>query len=310
MLDGRSIGDMISLFAGWFDGTRDIHESLFVLKEFFVKYSIHGIVYLPVLILVLAELWLALWGIRQTVFLKDGWILASIIVIILLPWMMPILEGIATYYRSCQYVPLLTAFATLLAGEEFYRRERPKWLRGIALFLTFLLLYRQSYEMNKWLLVDSMKYEDDKRTLDALALELMTEYDTDKPICVVGNRQTPESLLKDVYTQDWSKKYKLVKFLVCIVDEDIFEKYDTPYGYAVAETPQLSFINWADKAFFGFDRELIHFWEMHGFTFQEDGNTEHYAEAAILMQDAPVWPARGSIVEMEDHIIVNFGNFQ
>lgn len=309
VLKSRGLGDIAGLIGGWFDGSRSGDELLLILKEFFVKYTIHGIVYLPVLVLVLAELVLLVWGVLQTVRRRDGWILAAVFGILLLPWVMPLLEGSATYYRSSEYVPLLTAFAVLPAGYELCRMPRPRVVRGVGLFLAFLLLYHQGYEMNKWLLVDVMKYEDDRRTLDALALELMAEYDVDKPICVVGNRPTPVSLLEDVYCPQWSKKYDLVKWLVCAVDERIFEKYDTPEGYAVAETPQLSFINWANKAYYGFDRELIKFWKMHGFTFTEDGNLDHYRQARKLMKDAPVWPGKGSIVEQEDYIIVNFGNF-
>ena len=261
------------------------------------------------LILVIAELILIVWGICQTVKKKDGWIVAALLGILLLPWVMPVLEGTATYYRSSEYVPVLTAFATLLVGYELCRKERPGWMRGVALFMAFFLLYQQGYEMNKWLLIDVMKYEDDKRTLDALALELMAEHDVSKPICVIGNRETPVSLLEDVCTPEWSKKYALVKTFVCAVDERIFEKYDTDEGYAVAETPQLSFINWANKAYYDFDRELIKFWKMHGFTFKEDNNRDHYSQAKKLMKDAPVWPQKGSIVENKGYIIVNFGNY-
>lgn len=309
VLESRGLSDIASLFGGWFDGSRSADEFLLVLKEFFVKYTIHGIVYLPVLILVLAKFILVFWAVLHTGKQKDGWILAAMFGILLLPWVMPVLEGTATYYRSSEYVPLLTAFGVLLTGYELYRVRRPGWVRGIALFLAFFLLYHQGYEMNKWLLVDANKYEDDKRTMDMLAFQLMQGYDTDKPVCVIGNRPTPESLLEDVYTPDWSKKYDLVKWLVCAVDERIFEKYDTQRGYAVAESPQLSFINWGNKAYYGFDRELIKFWKMHGFTFTEDGDLDHYKKARKLMKDGPVWPQEGSIVEMEDHIIVNFGNY-
>lgn len=309
VLKSRGLGDIADLVLGWFDGSRSPDDFFLVLKEFFVKYTIHGIVYLPVLILVLGGLLFTVWGICYGIRRRDGWIGAAVIAVLLIPWILPVLEGSATYYRSSEYVPLLTAFAALLAGYELCRRASGRAARWAGLFLAFLLLYRQGYEMNKWLLIDVMKYEDTKRTLDALALELQRGYDTGKPICAVGNHQTPVSLLEDVYTPDWSKKYTLVSFLVKTVDEEIFEKYNTPYGYAVAETPQLSFINWANKAYYGFDRELIKFWKMHGFTFTEDGDLEHYAEAESLMRDGPVWPREGSIVEMEDYIIVNFGNF-
>lgn len=309
VLESRGLSDIAALLTGWFDGTRDRDAMVLVLKEFFVKYSIHGILYLPVLLLVLAKLVLIVWGVLQTFRKKDGWILAALAGVLLLPWVLPVLEGTATYYRSSQYVPLLVAFAVLLTGYELYHRGCGRGLRVIGLLLALFLLYRQSYEMNRWLLVDVNKYEDDKRVLTALGLELMAEHDASKPICVIGNRETPKGLLEDVYCPEWSKKYQLVKLLVCAVDERIFDKYNTEDGYAVAETPQLSFINWANKAYYGFDRELIKFWNMHGFDFVEDNNMYHYAQGKKLMKDGPVWPQEGSIIEKEKYILVNFGNF-
>ena len=282
-------------------------ELWLVLKEFFVKYYIHGIVYVPVFILVLAVGILGIWALVTAVRKRDGWIFAAAVGIALLPWLMVFLEGRATYYRASEYVPLLTGFAVLLLAYEVKKLDR-KPLRGAALFFALMLLYRQGYEMNKWLYIDAMKFEDDKRTAGAVALEIMRNCDEEKPICAVGRYLTPTALLDRLYTPSWSKKYMLTEWLVKAVDEEIFEKYDTPYGYAAAETPQLSLINWGTYAFFGTDRELIKFWKMIGFTFVEDGNSEHYQYARELMRTAPAWPKEGSIVEMDDYIIVNFGN--
>lgn len=293
---------------GWFDGTRGIKEFITIMQEYLVKYCLNAVVYVPILILVLAELILVVWGIRQAIYRKDGWIVAAVAGILLLPLIMPILEGQATFYRAAQYVPLLTAFAVLPIAWAIGKTQRKIWKYAGAL-LAMILLYQQGYEMNRWLYVDALKYEDTKRTMDAVALEIMEECDATKPVCVIGNYQTPESLLVDVYCPSWSKKYMLVSALVNGINGEIFEKYNTPLGYATAETPQLSFINWGATAFYQFDRELIKFWEMHGFSFTEDGNLEHIEAAKKMMEDGPVWPREGSIVEMEDHIIVNFGNY-
>ncbi len=282
-------------------------ELWLVLKEFFVKYYIHGIVYVPVLILVLAVGILGIWALSSALRKRDGWIFAAAAGIVLLPWLMVFLEGTATYYRASEYVPLLTGFAVLLMAYEVKKLNK-KPLRTAALFLALVLLYRQGYEMNKWLYIDAMKYEDDRRTASAVALEIIKNCDESKPVCVVGSYLTPPSLLDKLYTPSWSKKYMLTEWLVKGVDEDIFDKYNTPYGYAAAETPQLSLIDWASYAFIGTDREMIKFWRMNGFTFQEDGNVEHYLYARELMREAPAWPKEGSIVEMDDYIIVNFGN--
>ncbi len=293
---------------GWFDGTRGWEDFVTVIQEYLVKYCFNGIVYLPILLLVLAELILLIWGIRQAIVQKDGWIGVAVAGILLVPWLMPVLEGQATFYRAAQYVPLLTAFAVLLVAEWFQKKRGMLW-KYVGVIAAFVLLYQQCYEMNKWLYVDALKYEDTKRTMDAVALTILEECDAAKPVCVIGNYQTPESLLEDVYCPSWSKKYTLVSMLVKGLNEELFEKYNTPAGYAVAETPQLSFINWGTTAFHHFDRELIKFWNMHGFSFAEDGNLEHIDTAEALMKDGPVWPKEGSVVEMENYIIVNFGNY-
>lgn len=304
---------------GWFDGTKSLEDFLYVIKDFFVKYYLNAVVYVPVMILVLGIGVLVVWGGYHAILKKDRWIAVSVFGIILLPWIMPILEGVATYYRSSEYVPLLTAFAVLVLIWEWEIGQKGKFLgkwlqkkgvRIIGFFFVGLLLYRQAYEMNKWLYVDAMKYNDTKRTMSAVALKLMEDYNTSKPICVIGSYQTPQSLIEKVYCPTWSKKYWLIRQLVQAIDIEIFEKYNFPQGYAAAETPQLSFIYWGATAFYQTDRELIAFWKMHGFSFTEDGNLEHYEEARKQMREQPAWPQAGSIVEMEDYIIVNFGNLE
>ncbi|MBO4980433.1 MAG: glucosyltransferase domain-containing protein [Lachnospiraceae bacterium] len=308
VLASRNAGDILQGLLGWFDGTKEVSFS-YMLKDFFVKYVCNAVVYVPVAILVLAAGVLVLWGILKTIRKKDGWIFLSVLGILILPLILPVLEGVATYYRSSEYVPLLTAFSVLLLIWEI-RKIPVKAVRTAGFLLALLLLYRQGYEMNRWLYVDAMKYENDKLVMSSVALDIIRQCDETKPVCVIGSYQTPESLIEDVYCPTWSRRYDLVKFLVEAVDPKLFEKYDTPLGYAAAETPRLSYINWGAVAYYGFDRELVKFWKMHGFTFTEDGNLDHYRAAESMMQDGPVWPKEGSIVEMEDHIIVNFGNLK
>ncbi len=307
VLLGRDAGDILKGLLAWFDGTRGAGQFTYVLKDFFVKYYCNAVVYLPITILVMAVGILVVWAIVRAVRNRDVWIFLSVLGILLLPLILPILEGTATYYRSSEYIPLLTAFAVLIMAWELGRIQVKK-VRTVGFCLALLLLYRQGYEMNQWLYVDAMKYENDKFVMSQVAAQIMENCDASKPVCVIGSYQTPESLISKVYCPVWSRKYDLIKLLAEGVDPEIFAKYDTPLGYATAETPQLSFIHWGSVAYYGFDRELIKFWKMHGFTFTEDGNLEHYREARELMRDGPAWPEKGSVVEMEDYIIVNFGN--
>lgn len=295
---------------GWFDGTRTFDDFLYVMKDFFVKYYINAVVYVPVTILVLAIMVIVAMAIWWSIRRKDGWIAVAALGMLLIPWILPVLEGVATYYRSSQYVPLMTAFGVLLVAWMLEQHREWKYygkLAGIGGFLACVLVYNQAYEMNKWLYVDALKYENDKTVMEHVAMHIQEYCDAGKPICIIGEYQTPAPLQEEAYCPSWSRKYSLVQALVNIVDKDIFEEYNSPSGYAFAETPRLSFIEWGAVAFYGFDRELIKFWEMHGYQFIEDGNLAHYEEARKIMENGPVWPEEGSIVELDEYIIVNFG---
>lgn len=307
ILRSRDLGDIFGVFFSWFSSPQELEKLLDIVREFFVKYYCNAVVYLPIMVLVLAMGIICFWAVWKTVEKRDVWILLAVLGMVLLPLVLALAEGVATYYRSSQYIPLLTALAVLVTAWEGGKIRRGRWVRPVGLFLACFLLYQQAYEMNRWLYVDARKYEDDKRTASAVALEIMAHCDTTKPVCVIGSYRTPESLLEEAYCPTWSKKYTIVKTVVSWVDPELFEKYDRPQGYVAVETPLLSTLNWASTAYYGFDRELIKFWKMHGFTFVEDGELSHYEEARAFMQGGPVWPQEGSIVEREDYIIVNFG---
>ena len=300
VLETRGLGDMLqTLFSG--EGV------VLLLKDFFVKYYLNAIVYVPVMILVLAMMVLFCAGAGLTVYKKDGWIFAAFLAVVITPLLLALLEGNATYYRTAQYVPLVTAFAVfvlfwLSAG------VKSRVIRFAGIFLLFVLLYRQGYEMNRWMYLDAMKYEDAKRTMDSVALYIRQNLDDTLPVCVIGEYEVPEALAEEAYCPDWSKKYMLMEKLVSAVDTGLWEKYSTPEGYAAAETPLLSVVKWGARAFYGFDRELVKFWKMHGITLYEDGNQSHYEEAQKLFESGPVWPEEGSVVEADGYIIVNFGN--
>lgn len=309
VLNSRGLHEVL----GWFDGTRDFSGFVYVMKDFFVKFYINGVVYLPITILVIAVGVLLLLAAVLSVKKQDGMIAAAAAGAVLLPWLMPVLEGAATFYRSCQYIPLLTAFAALLAGRctaGLVSGAAPRWGKGIrcaAALLAGVLLYAQAYEMNRWLYLDALKYEDTKRTLDAVALAIRQCEDPGKPVCIVGEYKVPRSLAKEASCPSWSRKYAIVEALVSGLDEDIWEKYRTEDGYAFAETPLLSFPEWGMTAFYGFDRQIVTFWEMQGYDFTEDNDLSHYAQAREEMQDGPAFPEKGSVVEKETYIIVNLG---
>jgi hypothetical protein len=304
ILESRGIHE----FMLWFSPEKGWRAFLIVMREFFVKYYIAAAVYLPITVTVLAIGILILIGLIYSIRLKSINILFSVFAVSLLPWTLPLMEGAATPYRSSQYIPLLCAFTAFLLFREIQCRPNQKILKIAGIVFSLFILYRQTYEMNKWFHLDALKYEDARETMEAVSLKIAASCDPSKPVCVVGDYPIPQGLIQTAYSPLWSKRTKIAQFcIISFFGEDVWDEYVTPSGYAIAETPFLSVIEWGSNAFKRLDKELEEFCNMHGISFIADDNPEHYQLAGQIMSEAPSWPLEGSISEQKDHIIVKFG---
>lgn len=299
----------ISELLVWFDGEKSLSDFLLVMKQFFVKYYVNAVMYKPITFSIMGYGLLGLWSLIKSVHNKDGVVLMSVIGSILVPWLLPILEGYATYYRTSQYIVLINAVIVLVAALLFEKLREKQWCKAVGFLLGFILLYHEIYEMNYWLKVDQDKYEDACRTMDMVAVELIRECDENLPICVVGEYEVPDAIAAKSHCPLWSKRYTIASAVINLLDDNLLESYVNDLGYVYAETPLLSVIKWGTVAFYGNDIELIRFWENRGFSFVVDGNQEHYKYAKQLLEDGmPSWPEEGSIIQMDGYIIVNLGN--
>lgn len=301
----RGIGDILNYFKAG-EGTQDIS---LILKQFFVKYYINAVVYKPITFLVMGLGLLGLWSLIRSVQKRDFIILLSVIGAIIMPWTLTILEGYATYYRTAQYIVLINAVIVLAAALLLEKLRGKKAVKYVGFLAAVLLLYHEAHEMNYWLKVDQDKYEDACRTADAVALEIIRDYDENLPVCVVGEYNVPSAIAAKSYSPVWSKRTTLATWAIGLLDKELVADYMEPAGYRFAETPLLSVIKWGSTAFYGTDIELIKFWENRGFSFTVDGTIEHYAYGEELLEKGmPAWPEEGSIIQMDGYILVNLQN--
>lgn len=288
---------------------KDLNEILLIFKEFFVKYYVNAVVYKPVTLLVLGYGFIGLWALIKTVQKKDIILLLAAIGAVLLPWILPVLEGYTTYYRTSQYIVVVNASMVFAVALMFDKLRYKKWCRVAGYFLAVVLLYHEMHEMNYWLKVDQDKYEDACRTADMVAYEIIRDYDETLPVCVVGTYAVPKAIAAKSYCPLWSKKYMIAEMMINIIDSEMLPSYIGPYGYRFAETPLLSVLDWGTWAFYRTDVELVKFWENRGYDLLEDRDIGHYEYANKLIENGmPSWPEEGSIIQMENYIIVNLDN--
>lgn len=308
----RSVSEM----ASWMLEPGAAAEFAMVLKRVYVMYGVFAFAYLPVRIFVLASFLMLVYGGYDSIRKRDFRIPVLTTGCFIVSFLLVLVEGKSTLYRSAQFLPVICGYGALLLclclqelkNSRLMRgRDRlGKFCGGAVIFVLSVILWNQCADMNRWFYVDYMKYEAAKETADRIACELAREYGmVDKPVLFTGTYQIPQGLIQDAYVPYNSETFYRMKRWTDPIDEHLLEKFYRDYGVWVAQTPALSVIEWGRYAF-DTDEELIRFFRMHGHELQPYLLPENYAEAEIYSLDLPKFPREGSIVDRGDYIIVHF----
>lgn len=301
----RSVAEL----AGWMLEPGAFAEFAMVLKRLFVMYGVFAYAYYPIWILVC--MWaviaaVSLWmSVRRRdlgiAFLAAGCFAAS--------FLLAMVEGKATLYRSAQFVPLICGYGMLLAVYAVRATaDRIKWgkgVRGVLALAMSVILWNQCADLNHWFYVDYRKYEYAREYMARVALELERNFDVSKPVVFAGEWENPESLVRDAYVRYDDERFYKMKRVTDLLDEHLLEKFYRGQGVWVAQTPALSVINWGKYAFDN-DEELVRFMAFHGHGFVPHEDGSYYEEAEAYAASMPHFPAEGSIADVGEYIIVHF----
>ncbi len=311
----RSLGEML----GWMFESDAWAEFAMAVKRIYVMYFVFGYAYYPIRVFVYAGVVLTLAGICYAIYKKDAWILVLTIGTFIASFLLVLIEGSATLYRSAQFLPLICGYGALLlgfvirdlTGEHGKGKIAGKTIpwyrlcRGISVALLSIILWNQCADLNKWFYMDWMKYEAAKETAGRVYYELQNEFDVSKPVVFTGVANPPKEIINDAYVTLYSETYYKIKRLTDLVDENLIYKFYREYGVWVAQTPALSVLDWGINAFEG-GEEMQKFFRMHGYDYVVNRDREVFAEASQTSLDWPKFPAEGSIRDMGEYIIVHF----
>lgn len=311
----RSLMEMVS----WMFEPGAQAEFHMVLKRIFVMYGVFAYAYYPIFIFVMAAAVMLCFAVVRSIQKKDLWIMILTIGCFVASFLLIVIEGKATLYRSAQFLPVICAYGAALLAYASYnfgiglcRGDRTilpdrvrRGVNGVLIAVLSVLLFNQCSDMNQWFYVDYLKYEDAKNTMNQVAYELEKSFDISKPVIFTGTYDLPEGIVEKAYVKYNTPTFYKMKRLADKVDSQLLEKYNREYGVWVAQTPALSVLDWGRYAFDS-DAELARFFSMHGHTLQPLMDISLYEEAEVYSLDLPKFPAEGSVVDRGEYIIVHF----
>ncbi len=322
-LQGEAVHRSLTEMLGWIGNPENAGLLGMNLKRIFVMYGVFAYAYYPIKIYVIACAALGVVSVWMGIRRKNIWIPVLALSSFIASYLLVIIEGQATLYRSAQFLPMVCAWGLLLIvygangvaaalknGAEqkktqALRRTGAGLLNGLVCAVLIVTVWNQCTDMNRWFYVDDMKYESAKDTVSQIAYELEKKFDTSKPVAFTGTYLVPKSIIADAYVEYNSEIFYRMKGITDRIDVHLLDKYYRDYGVWVAQTPALSVIEWGREAFDG-GEELERFFEMHGHEIKTVDDWELFQKIRLEAVDMPSFPEEGSIEDKGEYIIVNF----
>lgn len=316
----RSVTEML----GWMLEPGAKSEFFMVVKRLFVMYGVFAYAYYPIAVFVASSLIICLFCLWRCIRQRDGWIPLLTLGLFVSAFLLAVVEGTATLYRSAQFLPLVCAFGMLIAAyaatgflsgleKRFLQTARlQRWgghavRLGRALFALAAasVLWNQCTDLNAWFYVDYNKYQYTKDYMCRVGAALQKDFDLSKPVIFTGQWENPKSIVKRAYVDIGSDTYYKMKRITDFVDEHLLEKFYRTHGVWIAQTPSLSVVSWGKYAF-GSDEELVFFMAQLGYEIRPLLDDSCYEDAEAYAVTMPSFPKEGSIEDVGSYIIVHF----
>lgn len=288
---GKEIGWIFSAQAG---------ETLRgMIRGFGRYYVLNATVNYGIALFWLAMLILGLFGVIQAAKKKSWLCVLNLLGVLGVSWVITIIEGNVGAYRTMQTFPILIGLAMALLYYGLLCLNGRRAVRNLGFVFLAVLLYNQVYETNKWYYVDYMKYEEEVAICRQLAWDIRREATMDKPLIFIGRIEEYGTADAYMYVKSDSWQYRL------------FSRLDGNSGtdkkYEIVQNPVwYSVFDWGTDAFDEHATEIANFFAFHGYPIQV-ASREEMREMSPCAQELPVWPKEGSILELEDYVIVKLG---
>ena len=172
----------------------------------------------------------------------------------------------------------------------------------------------QIHDINKWFVQDYNKYLEANQIMTDVAENLIDNFDTTKPVVVVGAALPSDELCREAFIPLDSQKYRIIAKLTAF-DPTIKEKFHANYGgwgYYYTESPLLSVLTWARNPFENCDlaasQQYTNFWKLIGYDdFTYVSSVEMIEKAEKIREDLGMegYPCEGYIIDNGDMLIIN-----
>lgn len=275
-----------------------------LLLDWYKKYLLHAIIYFPLTEAAVAAAVLFVLGIAAGK--KHGWsILLPGAGMFLTPFLLGLLQGTMSPYRTCQVFAVLTALASLMVIllSNSWKNARKK---TVLLVLCGYLCFCQANQLNYYLTLNHMRSDEEAFVIRTIASDLHSSYSQEKPVVFVGDYELSPYIQEASSIPETSLRWRVYR-RICLSSEQIsWEIFNTDnLSRKLPDSDINSAITWGVSAYR--QEGIQKLFSYYGYEYVLGG--ECYGEAKEYAQatNMPAYPKDGYIQDTGRFIVVNLG---
>lgn len=295
-----------------------LNDPIVLLKDlvyqFLIRYILNGQYIFGIKVFVIIMIAMIITLMVVAIVKKKWYILIWGLAMLVSPWVLVIVELTITPYRASQAIMLLIAFSSFFVFEMMLCISGEKGGKCISIILGLFLavvVFRQGFELNEYFYQDYIRSEYNENYCREIATEIIQEHDIAKPVIFVGQRTMPEGFREYAYLElDTQEYYNFSIQMDLRYTKALYNYVDPECGYRIYDIASTDMLNWLSWAELGDGKyEIYRYMEMLGYEFEQPSAElrKQLIDEAIEIQQFPIWPQNGSVVETEDYIVVYLG---
>lgn len=288
-----------------------------IIYQFFIRYVLNGKYIFGIRVFLVTMIFFVIIVLLVGVKKKKFSVFIPGAIMLIVPWLLAAVELSVTSYRASQALMLMIALCWFWIFEiilSIQWKKGKKYIKTVLAILLIFIVFRQGYELHQYFYFDFIKSEHDQNFCRELAEEIVSNYDTSKPVIFIGQRKMPVAYREWVYLAPDSLEYKDITQKYNLLYIQAFYRYIDPelgYGiYEVANMDVIAWISWADLG--DGEYEVYPYMKMLGYDFAMPTKELRQEVLAKSIEEGeyPIWPQEGAIVETDQYICVYLGKIE
>ena len=285
---------------GIVDGIKNLIDTVFY------NYVVNAFLYLPITVMQFSCLIMFILGIVYSVKRKNITIFLLFLGSICSLFALSIIQGNSAPYRTCQVFQIFSAFAFMILIQSLINTNKAKLVKNIFICLSFLIIFYQAKDLNKYFYLNYTRYEQEKIALVSMAEKLKEQYDIqNKPVIFVGHYDLSNYIKERCYIKTDTLGAKIANMLVSAYDpeNETYSEEKYAYIYKPIDSNINSYLNWATMAFSEVNTEILKWLDILGYDYFKQGTENMLADMLIKVNNGTVPLERNTIYEFDDYIL-------